>query len=181
MRSFLTLLAITLMVTAGCSSTRDLSEKALREKQIIPADIPAGTVFQPLDEVDDFVVTAELRLMRHPDKRQVGLAAVQILIGSKADEVRRNVQAAAWLPEGVLRYDPGLMGTNLDLWRHDLKPKGPGFGLLLYFEYPNYEQSGDVARAFDGPTRLRILWDGGSRHIKFPASHWNIVYVSEKP
>jgi hypothetical protein len=149
---------------------------------IIPATIPPGTDFVSIDEVDDFEIDARLRMLRNPQKPQEGLAAITLIITSKSPEKRQNVQAAVWLPEGVRKFTPlNVIGTNLEKWRVDLSPEQPKMALDSSFGFENPENTGPVLEAFQGPTRVKVTWEGGERYFQFPGSAWKVEKVSSTP
>lgn len=154
-----------------------------RLRQIIPADIPEGTVFEPLENVHDFAVTAKLRIVRDPDSPTDGVAAVIIYVISKSTDMLSNLHAAIWLPEGVLFYTPvALIGSNLDApFRVDLSPDQPKSGYLTDFRFKDFSRRDEIIAAFDGPTRVKILWEGGVRFLQFPGSLWEVEIVEEMP
>lgn len=147
-------------------------------RQIIAADIPPGTIFQPIDELEDFDISPTLRVLRDPESPTNGIAAVKIMVVSKLNTELRNVQAAVWLPTGVLRFTPmGLIGTNLDMWHEDLTPAQPRMGILGSFRFRDFDTKDQILAAFQGPTRVKIIWDGGARYFEFPADHWTVEIV----
>lgn len=100
------------------------------------------------------------------------------MVTSKIDSDLRNVQAAVWLPPDVLRFTPmGVIGTNTDMWDEDLTPKQPKMGLLGSFRFRDFGRMEQIAAAFQGPTRIKIIWDKGVRYLQFPADTWTIEIV----
>lgn len=149
-----------------------------KPRQIIAADIPPGTIFQPIDELEDFDISPTLRVLRDPERPANGIAAVKIMVVSNLNTELRNVQAAVWLPEGVLRFTPtGLIGTNLDLWHEDLTPAQPSMGILGSFRFRDFNTKDQILDAFQGPTRVKIIWEAGARYFEFPADHWSVEII----
>lgn len=177
MRRTLATLALAVVGLVGCTAGQP------RHRSLIPAEVPEGTVFAPLETVADFTVAPSLRIVRDPENPGGGVAAVKLLIISKATEVRRNVHAAVWLPEGVTRYTPvSLIGTNTEseLWKVDLSPSQPKMGVLTNFNFQDFAQRDQVIAAFSGPTLVKVLWEGGVRYFQFRGDLWT-VEVDEGP
>lgn len=171
MRCMLCLACLLALMLAGCAG-----ERLVSPLDLIPTEVPEGTKFVPLDHVPEFQVQATLRFLRDPKNSSQGIAAVKIVIDYLGREVRRNVQAAAWLPEEMGRFTPfTVFGTNVEEWQHDLTPETPGFGIGTHFVFPHFEDHETIIQAMAGSTRLKIMWDEGSSvYVEFPVSHWQV-------
>lgn len=164
---------------AGCAGAP--AAEPVEVTQLIPADIPPGMEPQTLDEVP-FAVEPTLRILRNPGTPTAGIAAVKIMVTSLADETLENVHAAVWLPEEVFRITPrALLGTNLDpgMWDVDLTPEQPAMGLLTEFDFADFSRRDEIIAAFNGDTRVRIVWDGGDVLFTFPAELWTVEVVED--
>lgn len=168
-----TIIGLTIAVLTGVTEVR---------RQVIPVDVPPGTGFEPLDTVQDWQIEPVLRLMRDPERPNDGIVGVRIDITSKAQEPRRNIQAAVWLPEGLRNYTPlYVIGTNLERWHEDLTPAQPGFIVGTRIWFTDFNTRSEIRAAFNSPTRVKLIWDGGVRYIEFPGSLWQVEEVTEQP
>lgn len=164
MRPVLILVVATLLAV-GCTGTRN---------QVFLSDIPEGTIFRDLDESTGFIVDPVLRITRHPDSPGDGVAAVKIHFTSAGGQVRHNINAVVWLPEGTLHYTPlGFIGTPSDRWKVDVEP-GKGFTLLSSIPFQNLETYPELIEAFRSPTRVKLIWKEGVVFFQFPGEMWEV-------
>lgn len=168
----LALLLVRPLLTFGARTQRD----------VLHTDIGAGTVFQEVSTSEEFDVAPTLRLLPNPDSPQDSIAAVKLLISAKTGETHKNIQATVWLPEGVRSLTPlNVIGTNLESFRWDLTPENPHLGVLSRIQFADFEQRERIIAAFQGPTLIKIHWDGGERYLQFPGSHWMTEVVPALP
>lgn len=165
------LMGLLVLALVGCSA------RAPVLRQAIPADVPPGTQFLAFESDPDWDVEATLRLLHDPKNPEDGIAAVMVLLTTRSDGVRRNVQVAIWLPEDLRYITPAtLIGSNLLSPEPTiLTPQQPSTGYLTQFEFKDFAGRQRIVDAFQGSTRVKVMWEGSApRYLQFPGSAWHV-------
>lgn len=178
---WLTFVAIACLLVYLSGGTQVMDGR-FQQRKVLDTEVPEGTVFEDLSSSNEWDIEATLRILPDPESPKDGIAAVKLLLTSKTSVTLRNIQATVWLPEGVRSLTPlNVIGTNLELFSWDLTPEKPKLGVLSRIHFTNFEHRERIIVAFQGPTLIKIHWDGGERYLQFPASHWTTEVVTELP